>query len=387
MPARSASSALTRLRVPVQAAISRSARPSGDVQVQRESILQTVRTWRRNENAWDYIIGVSLRQRAQFYRQLYSTLHAGVPVGLALTTIAQNSAISLRSRIRKLAEHVEKGKLLSEGMAGYPNLFPEWEVSVVYAAEKSGTLPNAMHDIADALEMEWDLRARTRASTFHLKATAFVLILVLLILAAVHSGTSDQVFAQVGQAAIRFVFVLIGIGLLIYGWRIIGRFRPMAAAVAAMVPRTPMIGPIWRDMARIRFLRVLATLWAAGVSPIESLEVAARTTGNQHLMNQVRDLSKGLSQGTSSLSSIIAATRFLSPEAVSMLQVGETTGGVAEALEKTAEYYYFELSAQVKTLPHKIQLLMYAVLVPVVFYVMYKFYVAPSIDAIKMLGQ
>jgi type II secretory pathway component PulF len=156
----------------------------------------------------DYIFGVTLRQRAQVYRQLHSLLNSGIPLGLALGYCAQNCAFQIRNRLKKLADHVQQGKSLSEGMREYPILFPDWECNVVMAAEKSGTLPQAMADIAETIEIEWDLRSRTFVSTLHLRATLLVFVLVAFILASVRQGSVSDVMDQVGQAFIRFCIFL-----------------------------------------------------------------------------------------------------------------------------------------------------------------------------------
>lgn len=330
----------------------------------------------------DYIVGVSLRQRAQFYRQMYSLLNAGIPVGLALTHTLDNITLAMRGRVHRLAEHVMAGGRLSEGMNRYPALFPDWEVSVVVAAEKAGTLPPVMRDIADTLEMEWDLRARTQAATFHLKLTGLVAVIVLLLLYSLGlfgggfltSETGVDIVAILERVALQvLILVVLGFGI-VYGLRIYSRTRNGGRIMMGITSSVPILGTLWKGIARIRFVRVLSALWHAGVSPLESLDIAARTTGNYHLMYQIADNAQQLNKGAT-ISSILAGTRFLPAQALYLIQTGETTGDVAEALSKIADYYTVEVDAQAKTLPVKIQLLMYAILVPLVGWLMITFYV------------
>ncbi|HEY3380102.1 MAG TPA: type II secretion system F family protein [Armatimonadota bacterium] len=347
--------------------------PARDAKKQAAQAARAARDKKPRPGGIDFLIGVSLRQRAQFYRQLFSLLNSGIPIGLGLNYSASNCAIQLRQRINKMAAFVQKGGLLSDAMAQYPGVFPSWEVSVVYAAEKGGTLPQAMRDIADALEMEWDLRMRTRTATFHLKVTAFVFVLVLLIVMNVQSGTFDVVLTSVGGAFIKFFLILALLFVLWLGWRYFAKTRSGSRFVAAALPRVPIIGGVLANLIRIRFVRVLATLWHAGVPPLESLAVAARTTDNAHFVHQIEKVSGAFSQGVM-LSSVLAETRFLPQESLYLLQTGETSGNVAESLEKIAEYYSIELDAQVKTLPIKLQMLLYAIIVPFVLWLLIKFY-------------
>lgn len=312
------------------------------------------------------VFGASLRQRAQMYRQLHSLLHSGIPLGLALNYLEDNLSFQLKPYIRWMAEYVQRGGLLSEAMTAYPSLFPDWEIQVVVAAEKAGTLPEVMMDIADTIEMEYDLRTRIFTATFMIWATLIVFVLVILIVTSIQGSTgADDVWKRVGQAFIKFAAV-IGIAIAIRAlWRLAGRTPRGAAIIAQIIPRVPMLGPIWRDLARIRFANVLASLWHAGVPPMDALQTAARTTGNNNLQYQVAELSGRFGQG-SLLSSIIATTKFLPQEALYMLQTGEATGDVAESLRKVAEYHEIELSAQVKTLPSRLMLVFYAIIVPLI---------------------
>jgi type IV pilus assembly protein PilC len=224
--------------------------------------------------------------------------------------------------------------------------------------------------------MEWQMRSSSFASTLHLQVTAVVAIFVVLIVNSVGkvtTGVTGDVFAAVGMAMIYGLLILLGIAAAIFGWIYFVRTRVGAAFVARWLPRVPILGPILQGMGRIRFVRVLGALWKAGVSPLESLEIAANTTGNRHFIRQIKESLGTVTKGAS-LSGAIGPTGFLPSETLYMLQTGETTGSVAESLEKVAEYFTVDVEAKVKTLPTKLMLLTYAVLIPIVFYILFKFY-------------
>ena len=100
--------------------------------------------------------GASLAQRIQFFRQLHGMLHAGIPLTQSLHFLQLNISPVFRPVVRDIADNVTQGTQLSTVMARYANLFPEWEVSVVRASELSGSLPEAMAEIAATLE--WNCR-------------------------------------------------------------------------------------------------------------------------------------------------------------------------------------------------------------------------------------
>ncbi|HEX2948243.1 MAG TPA: type II secretion system F family protein [Armatimonadota bacterium] len=324
----------------------------------QHTVAQTMGTTRQSKGKRQRspIISVSLKQRVQMYRQLYSLLNTGIPIGLCFNHLAENSPFHFKPFLRKIAEHIQAGGALSDVMREYHTIFSDWEVSVVLAAEKGGTLPEAARDICESLEIEMDLRTRTRSATFEMKITGIVFLLVLLVVTSVHPGQVSQVMGNIGVAVIKFAALLTGVIIALAGWRMFVLTRVGATFVSIVAPRIPLFGPILRSMARIRFLRVLSTLWHAGVSPYESLEVAAKTTGDRRLMYQISDFSHEFGHG-GTLSSIIALTTYLPSETVYMVKTGEESGDVSGSLKKAAEYHTIELEAMVKTLPSKVMVL------------------------------
>ena len=322
------------------------------------------------------LLSVTLRQRAQMYRQMYSLLHSGIPLGMALHHSSESCSFQLRPILKILSDHVSAGGQLSDILTEFPTVFPDWEVNVIRAAEKSGTLPEAMTSISDTIEMEWDLRSRIFSSTIYLQATSLVAILVVLIVrnvGTVTTGDTNDVLSAIIKAGLEFGVVLACIVAIFFGWRYFARTRVGAILVARILPRIPLIGGVLQGLGRIRFVRVLSALWKAGVSPTESLEIAAKTTGNHYFIRQIQQSTSLVMQG-STLASVLAPTKFLPQETIYMLQTGETTGSVAESLEKVGEYFNVDLQAQIKTLPTKLMLIFYCMVVPIVGYILIKFW-------------
>lgn len=333
------------------------------------------------------LLSVTLKNRAQMYRQFYSLLKTGVPVGLSVSYLEKNCSLSLRPMLREIGPRVLRGELLSEVMGSYPNVFPEWERSMVKAGEKGGTMPEAMQDIAETLETEIKMRSEVNGKTLYLKITSVFFILVMLIVAATQraslaGGGFPAVMAQLEAAFTTFIgFLGLAIGLFI-AWKIWTRTRQGSQFAFLAASKMPVIGPIMKNQMRLRFIRVLAALWHAGVAPIEALETAARASGNPFIIRQVTEKAGDLGKG-STLSEVLDGTVVLPPEAVYLLKSGETSGTIVEALGKSAEYIEIELQSQIRTLPVKMQFIFYAIIgIPIAWFVI-KFwldYFAPIIQ-------
>lgn len=316
------------------------------------------------------LFGGALRHRIQFYTQLYQMLKSGIPLGVTFEHVGNQLPRYLRPMARKCQQHIQAGGLLSAVMATYPSLFPEWERSLVQAAEQSGALPEAMHEIAATLEIEENLRREVNAKTLHLKATAAVAFIVVLMqsgLGRMIGASAATVLESVGNSIMFGALLIAGFMLALRVMHYFGR-TPLGASINQMVlPKIPLIGPILYNSMRLRFATVLGALWGAGVAPMESLRLAANASGDLIIKKRAELLVNNLGRGES-LADIVEQLRLLSPEAMYLLRTGEISGNLSEALHKVAEYLRFDLDIRVKELPIKLQLWFYAILVPIVGY-------------------
>ncbi|MHB0939586.1 MAG: type II secretion system F family protein [Armatimonadota bacterium] len=320
------------------------------------------------------LIGVKVRQRVQFYRQLEHLLKAGIPVGQSLYYLKDNVAGYLRPMVKDLAEDTTRGVQLWQAMERYHIMFPDWEVNLVRAAERGGNVPEAMASIAETLEMEMEMRYQVGVKLIPLQATFFMFILTILIVfltMQAQQGNMGSVLNMVGLAFLRFFAIVIGFLLLRFAWGFYTRSRRGARVAQAIISRMPLIGHIMHLQMLYRFVQVLGALWRAGVAPMEALENAARASDSPLVMHRVADQMKRLGEG-SPLSETLAATRVFPQEILYMIRSGETSGAMSESLERVGQYIRMELDAELKSLPARAQLAMYVVVgIPVAAFIIW----------------
>jgi len=324
----------------------------------------------------------ALGQRAQFYRQLQALLHAGLTPSLSLDSLARNTAAPLRHIVRDLSSSTERGGLLSVAMEHHSDAFPEWEVETVHAGEVSGALPEALGDIAEILEAEWDLRLQTRARTWYLRATANIGIFVTLLVITMHRlaevnirlygrdiepDSYKSLYTFLIWMGIGVVLALIVNRLLRLTWWRMTRSRWWAPLTQAIIRRLPLLGSIVVNLLRLRFLRVLATLWNAGVPPLEAIQVAARATDDPLLRERIDGQLGDFAQG-GPLAGVMAATGYFTDETLQMIQSGEQSGSVSAMLQTVARYIHSELDARLRSAPMIAELILFAIVAPLVCY-------------------
>ena len=118
--------------------------------------------------------------------------------------------------------------------------------------------------------------------------------------------------------------------------------------------RLPVFGPLIRKVCLARFSRTFGTLIRAGVPILGTLDIVAKTAGNEVIAEAVRESSISVQSGDL-LSEPLSQNKVFPPMVVRMIAIGERAGALEELLEKIAEFYDREVKAQIKALTSLIE--------------------------------
>src|SRR6266699_3579369 len=136
---------------------------------------------------------------------------------------------------------------------------------------------------------------------------------------------------------------------------------PGRLQIDTLLLKTPVLGDVLRKAAVSRFTRTLGTLISSGVSILDGLEITARTAGNMVIHNAVME-SRASIAGGETIAAPLAKSKVFPPMVISMISVGEQTGGMDEMLSKIADFYDDEVDAAVSALLSLMEPIMIVVL-------------------------
>ena len=133
----------------------------------------------------DFWQSASATQITQFTRQLAMLLGAGLTLPRAMGLIEGETS---GGRVQKIAQQIRAdiavGKSLAEALEARGKQFPPVFVSMVRAAEASGTLPEVLERIAETREREQKMRAKLISALLYpslLVVTAIAALLVIML--------------------------------------------------------------------------------------------------------------------------------------------------------------------------------------------------------------
>jgi type IV pilus assembly protein PilC len=159
-----------------------------------------------------------------------------------------------------------------------------------------------------------------------------------------------------------FWWLFIGVALgAFFGIKYYYTTPPGKLQIDSLLLKAPVLGDLLRKSAVSRFTRTLGTLISSGVSILDGLEITARTAGNMVIHNAVME-SRASIAGGETISAPLQKSKVFPPMVISMIAVGEQTGGLDEMLSKIADFYDEEVDAAVGALLSLMEPIMIVVL-------------------------
>jgi type IV pilus assembly protein PilC len=321
--------------------------------------------------------GIKTRDVVILTRQFATMINAGLPLVQALDILAKQTENKVLADVtRQVVYDVESGHTLADAMRKHPRAFTDLFVNMVAAGEAGGILDTILLRLAQFLEKNDAIVRKVKGAMVYpivIISVAAIAITVLLIFVI---PTFQNMFASVNLELPLPTRVVIGASnILKHYWWLIGgviagavllinryyKTAPGKLQLDALLLRAPVIGDLLRKSAVSRFTRTLGTLISSGVSILDGLEITARTAGNQVIHNAVME-SRASIAGGETIAAPLDKSKVFPPMVISMIAVGEQTGGLDEMLSKIADFYDEEVDAAVGTLISLMEPIMIVVL-------------------------
>jgi type IV pilus assembly protein PilC len=308
---------------------------------------------------------IKMRDIVIFTRQFSTMINAGLPLVQALDILAQQSENpALKDVTRQVVFDVESGNTLADAMRKHAKAFSELYVNMVAAGEAGGILDTILMRLAVFMEKNDALIRKVKGAMIYpavIVAVAAIAITVLLIFVI---PTFQSMFESANIALPLPTRIVIGLshGLKTYWYMVLGAMIATFVSIKKYyqtpngkltIDRTllklPVLGDVLRKSAVSRFTRTLGTLISSGVSILDGLEITAKTSGNRVIQDAIME-SRASIAGGETIAAPLKKSQVFPPMVISMISVGEQTGGLDEMLTKIADFYDTEVDTAVSGL-------------------------------------
>ncbi len=331
---------------------------------------------------------LSRQQVLLFTEELCDLLEAGLKLDRALQVIEQRQDKSVLRNVAASARlSLREGATFSAALKKASPSFSELYCNMVKAGEASGTVPKILKRQVEFLTMMGELQRRVTSALIYPSVIFAAGIGLLVIFMTFLLPQLTVMLTKTGKTLPLATRILIAISEFFgnYWWVIL-----IAAAAAILGFRqytSSGEGRAWWDRAKLflpgvgqllrmrfyaQFTQTLSTLLNNGVSLMQAMQLIKNATPNTYLQGLLDQVAGNVQDGAQ-LSRAVGRVQFFPPTLIDIIQVGETTGDLGSALERSAKSYDKQLSVVIERVTALIQpmvIVMVALFVGLVAYSM-----------------
>jgi type IV pilus assembly protein PilC len=308
--------------------------------------------------------GVAPADFLMFNQELATLLKAGMPLVQSLDLLKRRVDSPLfRAVLDDIHDRVRAGAALSDAFAFHGDLFPRVYTASLVAGERSGSLEVVLRRYVEYAKIVSTVKRKTISALVYpaILVCLAVLLVSIIVLRVVPAFSefyaafnarelplSTRIIMALSEFLRRdFMFIAIAVAGAAVAFAIWIRQPGQRARFDHLLLGVPVVGAIARKFATSQMSRTLATLLGGGLPLVNSLDIAARSVGNQHIAEALSGVSSRVREGVS-LAAALDATKAFPDVVVKMAEVGESTGALQEMLNTVADFYDEEIATNME---------------------------------------
>lgn len=301
-----------------------------------------------------------------FTRQLATMMKSGVPLLQAFDIVGKgHSNASVQKLLMAIKTDVESGSNLKAAFEKHPLYFDALFCNLVGAGEQAGILDSLLDRLATYKEKIVAIKSKIKSALFYPVAIIVVAFVITAVIMIFVIPAFKQVFASFGADLpgptlvvmaisdffVKFWYLIFGIAFggvygFFYAWK---RSKSVQIFMDRVMLRLPIFGDLVRKATIARWTRTLATMFAAGVPLVESLDSVAGASGNYEYWVGTKKIQAEVSTG-SSLVTAMQGVELFPNMVLQMVAIGEEAGSLDSMLSKVADFFEAEVDDAVEAL-------------------------------------
>jgi type IV pilus assembly protein PilC len=298
-----------------------------------------------------------------FSRQMAVFLRAGIAVLDALEVILEETTNKImNAALNDIVDGLRGGSTFAGAAREHPEMFPDFYLGVLEAAELTGNLDGVLDELATYIGRDLDARRKVQSALFYPTVVAFMSVGTVGVLAVYVLPKFKKFFESLhAKLPLPTRMLLSMTGFMQTSWPILLLGLIAVVCVLLFGPRTqvgrrikdrlvlkiPIVGDLVRESILERFCRTLSSMVRAGVGLPEALEVAAEGSNNVVYKAGLTEVQSAMLEGEG-LAGPIARSGLFPGAARQMLRVGEETGTLDRQLQTAADYFDKELGYKIE---------------------------------------
>ncbi|MBM3877536.1 MAG: type II secretion system protein [Verrucomicrobia bacterium] len=313
----------------------------------------------------------TLRELATYTQQLANLLKAGMPLTMALGSMATLEFKGIPAEAsRQLRQDVMEGRSLSDAMARQPRVFSNIMVNMVRAGEQSGALVDVLRRLGEHFERFADVQQKVGSAMVYPAIVMCVGIVLVFVFMVKILPSFLTIFANVKDfempVSTQFLIYLSGVFTrwwwamiltVVAGVVVFKRFKATdygARTLDRWKMNAPIIGKVVRLNLFGQFARTLSTLLHNGVPVLTSLKITEQVMPNVIVREAIAKTREAVTDGKT-IAQPLGTSRIFPQLMIDLIKIGEETGDVPGALRNVADTYENDLALSLRVMTNLIE--------------------------------
>jgi len=311
--------------------------------------------------------GISITDKVFLTKYLALMIRVGTDLLSAINILISDfDKPSVKNFLLEVRENLTRGQPFYKAFEEHPRVFSLVFVSLVKAAEETGSLQKTFEDLSDSTSREAKTRDTVRAALTYpiillVIASAIMIFLFTFALPKIANVFSEGGITPPTFSRIVFAFGLfLGNNILIIG--VIAIFAIGGGIVFfnktetgrrsfdRILTHTPVVKNVYRDLAIQRMASTMSSLMKAGLPIMQTISITADTVGLlEYKYALLRIANEGLAKGLTIGDAFRRETVF--PKTITnLVAISEKAGHLDEVLATLADFYEGSVDASIKEL-------------------------------------
>jgi type IV pilus assembly protein PilC len=320
---------------------------------------------------------VAMKDVVIMSRQISTLFESQVSALKAFNLIAENTENqALVVILTAVSEDIKGGISISQALGKHPAVFSDFYVNMVKAGEETGKLTQTFSYLAEYLDRQYQLTAKTKNALIYPSFVIGVFALVMIMMFVFIVPKLSAIITESGMPVPFFTKIIIAVSNLFVKY---GLFLLVGVIIGVIFLikylKTPG-GKLYSDRLKIsipvfkniytklylsRISDNMDTMLSSGIPIVRSIELTGAVVGSVVFENILKEIADNVKAG-SSLSDAFSKHKEIPAIMSGMIRVGEETGSIGSILKTLGHFYAREVNEAVDTMVGLIEPIMIVLL-------------------------
>ena len=322
---------------------------------------------KRTKRGITFFGGISISDKVFLTKYLALMLRVGTDLLSAINIlIADFDKPSVKDFLIEVRENLTRGQPFYKAFEEHPRVFSPVFVSLIKAAEASGSLQKTFDDLSVSTAREAETRNMVRSALIYPIILIVMASAIMIFLFTFALPKIADVFSEGGITPPPFSRIVFAVGLFVGNNILIlalAAFIVVGGCIAffyktetgkrtfdRIVTHTPVVSKVYKELAIQRMASTMSALMKAGLPIMQTIGITADTVGlREYKYALLRIANEGLAKGLTIGEAFRRETAF--PKVVTnLIAISEKAGHLDEVLDTLADFYEGSIDANIKGL-------------------------------------